>query len=47
MSEPEWSNADIDQYYDEMSEDEEYDEIVSRFESDDPMTMAIIATMDD
>lgn len=46
MNESDFSNADWDQYFDEMSEDE-YDDMVDAFESDGPLTMAIIASRDD
>lgn len=49
MSEPEWSNADIDEYYDYQAEinEREETELEERIHSDAPLTMAINATRDD
>jgi len=41
MSEPDFSDADYDQYDHEMSDNNEYDEMVRKMESDDPLSIAI------
>lgn len=46
MDFPDFSDADFEQY-DENWKDAEYEEITENMESDDPLTMAIIATRDD